>query len=238
MHVSAETSRRLACDASRVVMRYDDEGRLLEVGARTRTIPPALRRALHARDRGCRFPGCDGRFTPGASSPSLGARRPDHALEPRPALPPPSPCSSRGGLSGRSRPRWHAPIPTARWSASARGAAAGHSTRRSSASPPDDAHRAGPPPSRTHDLSGLAGGTPGCGLGDRRPSPVGHRARRSATSRTVDGRDLHHRREDADPVMWYRRKCFDRGPGEPGPQAVGERVNCSTTWSRWTPRSR
>ena len=65
VRVSAETSRRLACDAGRVVMRHDDEGRLLEVGARTRTIPPALRRALHARDRGCRFPGCDGRFTQG-----------------------------------------------------------------------------------------------------------------------------------------------------------------------------
>jgi len=58
VHVSAETSRRLACDASRVVMRHDQDGHLLEVGARTRTIPPALRRALHTRDRGCRFPGC------------------------------------------------------------------------------------------------------------------------------------------------------------------------------------
>jgi 5-methylcytosine-specific restriction endonuclease McrA len=56
--VSAETSRRLACDASRVVMRHDPEGRLTEIGARTRTIPPALRRALHHRDRDCRFPGC------------------------------------------------------------------------------------------------------------------------------------------------------------------------------------
>jgi len=56
--VSAETSRRLACDASRVVMRHDAEGRVVEIGARTRTIPPALRRALHHRDRGCRFPGC------------------------------------------------------------------------------------------------------------------------------------------------------------------------------------
>jgi hypothetical protein len=56
--VSAETSRRLACDASRVVMRHDEEGRVVEVGARTRTIPPALRRALHHRDKGCRFPGC------------------------------------------------------------------------------------------------------------------------------------------------------------------------------------
>ena len=56
--VPAETSRRLACDASRVVMRHDEDGRTLEVGARTRTIPPALRRALHHRDQGCRFPGC------------------------------------------------------------------------------------------------------------------------------------------------------------------------------------
>ena len=57
-HVSAETSRRLACDASRVMMRHDAEGRLVEIGARTRTIPPALRRALLHRDRSCRFPGC------------------------------------------------------------------------------------------------------------------------------------------------------------------------------------
>ena len=56
--VPAETSRRLACDASLVVMRHDEDGRLFEVGARTRTIPPALRRALQHRDRGCRFPGC------------------------------------------------------------------------------------------------------------------------------------------------------------------------------------
>ncbi|MBI2161961.1 MAG: DUF222 domain-containing protein [Candidatus Rokubacteria bacterium] len=57
-HVPAETSQRLACDASRVVMRHVPEGHVVEVGARTRTIPPALRRALHHRDRGCRFPGC------------------------------------------------------------------------------------------------------------------------------------------------------------------------------------
>jgi 5-methylcytosine-specific restriction endonuclease McrA len=56
--VSGETCRRLACDASRVVMRHAPDGRVVEVGARTRTIPPALRRALTNRDRGCRFPGC------------------------------------------------------------------------------------------------------------------------------------------------------------------------------------
>jgi len=58
VHVPAETSRRLACDASRVVMRHDGDGRVVEIGARTRTIPPALRRALHHRDRMCQFPGC------------------------------------------------------------------------------------------------------------------------------------------------------------------------------------
>ncbi len=56
--VPAGTSQRLACDASRVVMRHDRDGRVVEVGARTRTIPPALRRALQHRDPGCRFPGC------------------------------------------------------------------------------------------------------------------------------------------------------------------------------------
>src|SRR3989441_8509112 len=39
-------------------LRHDPDGRVTEVGARTRTIPPALRRALQHRDRGCRFPGC------------------------------------------------------------------------------------------------------------------------------------------------------------------------------------
>jgi hypothetical protein len=63
--VSAETSQRLACDASRVVMRHDEDGNVVEVGARTRTIPPALRRALLHRDRGCRFPGCGLRFVDG-----------------------------------------------------------------------------------------------------------------------------------------------------------------------------
>jgi 5-methylcytosine-specific restriction endonuclease McrA len=65
VRVSAETSRRMACDASRVVMRHGRDGRVVEVAARTRTIPPALRRALHHRDRGCRFPGCGSRFGQG-----------------------------------------------------------------------------------------------------------------------------------------------------------------------------
>jgi uncharacterized protein DUF222 len=54
----AETVRRLACDASVVTLLEDAEGEPLNVGRKTRSIPPALRRALNARDRGCRFPGC------------------------------------------------------------------------------------------------------------------------------------------------------------------------------------
>jgi 5-methylcytosine-specific restriction endonuclease McrA len=65
VRVPAESSQRLACDASRVVMRHDEDGNVVEVGARTRTIPPALRRVLQHRDHGCRFPGCGFRFGQG-----------------------------------------------------------------------------------------------------------------------------------------------------------------------------
>jgi hypothetical protein len=58
--LAPETARRLACDASVVEIRERD-GEPLSVGRKTRTIPPAMRRALHSRDRGCRFPGCENR---------------------------------------------------------------------------------------------------------------------------------------------------------------------------------
>ena len=61
IHGSAETARRLACDAATVTMRHGPGGEILDVGRRTRTISPALRRALAARDRRCRFPGCGNR---------------------------------------------------------------------------------------------------------------------------------------------------------------------------------
>jgi hypothetical protein len=56
--LAAETARRLACDASVVAIVENAAGEPLNVGRKTRSIPPALRRALNARDRGCRFPGC------------------------------------------------------------------------------------------------------------------------------------------------------------------------------------
>jgi 5-methylcytosine-specific restriction endonuclease McrA len=48
--LAPETARRLSCDAS-----------IVRNGRRTRAIPPAVRRALRTRDRGCRFPGCQNR---------------------------------------------------------------------------------------------------------------------------------------------------------------------------------
>ena len=61
IHVSAETARRLACDAAMVTIKHGPGGEILNVGRRTRTISPALRRALAARDRQCRFPACQNR---------------------------------------------------------------------------------------------------------------------------------------------------------------------------------
>jgi len=57
-NVSAETSRRLSCDAGVVHWLENKEGETLSVGRKTRTIPPSIRRALRRRDNGCRFPGC------------------------------------------------------------------------------------------------------------------------------------------------------------------------------------
>ena len=56
--IAAETARRLGCDASIITIVENEDGEPLDVGRRTRSIPAALRRAMTARDRGCRFPGC------------------------------------------------------------------------------------------------------------------------------------------------------------------------------------
>jgi hypothetical protein len=58
--VAPETAERLACDAS-VVEIVERNGEPLSIGRKTRTVPPAMRRALRGRDRRCRFPGCENR---------------------------------------------------------------------------------------------------------------------------------------------------------------------------------
>ena len=56
--IPAETARRLACDCSLLRIIENEHGEPLDVGRKTRSIPPAIRRALNTRDGGCRFPGC------------------------------------------------------------------------------------------------------------------------------------------------------------------------------------
>lgn len=57
--LALDTARRLACDATVVGIVEGKDGDPLDIGRKTRAIPPALDRALRSRDGGCRFPGCD-----------------------------------------------------------------------------------------------------------------------------------------------------------------------------------
>lgn len=57
--IELETVRRLACDASVTRIVLGPRSEPLDVGRRTPVIPAAIRRAVVARDRHCRFPGCD-----------------------------------------------------------------------------------------------------------------------------------------------------------------------------------
>ncbi len=76
-HGTALTARQvlaLCCGAQISAIRWRD-GLPLGVGRATRTEPPGLRRALEARDRGCRWPGC-------GALRGLGHRPPHPPLEP------------------------------------------------------------------------------------------------------------------------------------------------------------
>ena len=56
--IDPETLRRWACDAGIVRIITNGDSQPIDVGRRTRTIPPALRRALDHRDGGCAWEGC------------------------------------------------------------------------------------------------------------------------------------------------------------------------------------
>ena len=110
--VSAETLRRVACDCGLLTVGRDGEN--LNIGRRARSIPPAIRRALMRRDRGCAFPGCSHtRFLHGhhiqhwlhGGETRLGNLA--HALHV-----PPSP-RPRGGLDHHRERGWRIPLPPA-----------------------------------------------------------------------------------------------------------------------------
>jgi Domain of unknown function (DUF222) len=56
--LAPETVRRLLCDASTLLLIRGADGTPRAASDKTRTIPRRVRRTVHARDKGCRFPGC------------------------------------------------------------------------------------------------------------------------------------------------------------------------------------
>jgi Domain of unknown function (DUF222)/HNH endonuclease len=57
--IDGQTARRLVCDATVSRVITDTASQPLDVGRKTKVVPPGLRRAVAARDGGCAFPGCD-----------------------------------------------------------------------------------------------------------------------------------------------------------------------------------
>jgi hypothetical protein len=56
--LSHNAARRIACDASLTTVLEDDDGNVLNIGRRSRTVPRAMAHALRIRDKHCVFPGC------------------------------------------------------------------------------------------------------------------------------------------------------------------------------------
>ena len=57
--ISAKAVERIACDCNVTRILLDADSQVIDVGRSTRRISPQMRRALTARDAGCRWPGCD-----------------------------------------------------------------------------------------------------------------------------------------------------------------------------------
>ena len=57
--VSSTTMGRLACDSGIARILLDSESRVIDVGRSKRVVSEPARRALTARDRHCRWPGCE-----------------------------------------------------------------------------------------------------------------------------------------------------------------------------------
>ena len=58
-HISPGDIRRMACDCDLLPAAFGGPSQLLDVGRTMRLVTGDLRQAVHLRDRGCTFPGCD-----------------------------------------------------------------------------------------------------------------------------------------------------------------------------------
>jgi hypothetical protein len=70
--VSIDSARRIACDASLVRLAESPGGEPLDIGRKTRVIPPALKRALRSRDGAAAFPAATARGSPTATTSGTG----------------------------------------------------------------------------------------------------------------------------------------------------------------------
>ena len=188
-------------------MRHDEAGRLVEIGARTRR-PPALRRALQRRDRGCRFPGCGLAFGQGhhvrhwarggpttLSNLALLCRRHHRAVHEEGYQVDPQPDGALRFRRPDGRPLPEVPPPAAR-ACEIQSRPSGRGTRRRGC-----ASMRGP---RVRAGRGAAGS----GLGDRRPASAGRARCQIFTARVKTAFAGRRRRQDC--VRGSRRT--DAGP--------------------------
>ena len=85
--IATETARRLTCDASVIAIVENEKGEPLSVGRKTRSIPPAIQRALQFTRQGLSLPRLHAQEVHGCSShQALGERRGDEDVEPRDAV--------------------------------------------------------------------------------------------------------------------------------------------------------
>ena len=105
--LSAESVRRLACDAGIIPAVLDSAGLPLDVGREQRLFKGALRRALVLRDGGCAFPGCDRppKWCEGHHPISWRRRRHDLPGQRGPAVRAPPPAHSPQRMAGVHRRR-------------------------------------------------------------------------------------------------------------------------------------
>jgi hypothetical protein len=113
--LSAAQTRLAACDCKIIPVVMGGAGEPLDVGRAQRTVPLGIRRALVARDRGCRFPGCDRAHCIVSRPPHSGmeSRRSHRRAELRAAVPHASPLGARHRM-GHHHPRKPHRLPTTR----------------------------------------------------------------------------------------------------------------------------
>jgi hypothetical protein len=111
----AATVRRLTCDASLIRMVETERGEPLDVGRKTRSIPPAIRRALNARDPECCFPGCTSALSGCPPCRALGRGRGDQAEESGASMPHPSSAGARRRYRDKTPRRRRMALLEARW---------------------------------------------------------------------------------------------------------------------------